>query len=570
MILIRLPGSTNHKGNGVRADEPNEQPGTRYRTWIFLIIAIAAIVRFEYGRQLLLSGDEVGVGVLQSLGQWSAAKDSLPVNQVVEIDHLKKYLDFSPDASISTIIGTMRADRFHPPLYFILLHQVIRWFGSSLEVLRGFSIILSLLSLYSAWLLSGAIFNKNIGRLVSFFLLISAYCLEYGVMVRLYPLAMWLSLHSFYLVVRLVKSDGFNFRNKVVYLYILVSAAGLYTYYSFSILLACQALFAILAGKRDPRTLIVISGIYFMIFLFFVPWLYPMLEGVQSLQTKDYYFSGTYSLVAFLDHFFGIIFMPFRPWLIRYHPPLTDIATGLIALFMLSISCYGIYRYRKTRLVMAYAVSLLIYMTFFYLLDLTFRTNMLTFDRQHYFAVPGFLVLFIGCMAQIRPPRFRQWIIACFVFLSVAGMVYRFTHKSVFDGPYFFKPLLSYMHSKTAGTNDRDNLILYNIKNNRYLIPYIYHEKHNYTMYIVPGGETDGMIGMPPDIRRFSNVFLVNIQVRPRKKKRLQVESINREQVAQWLIPEGFQEEKAPFIYEEEEKLIIHHFFRSEHNPSHP
>ena len=174
-------------------------------------------IRLLYGADIPLSGDEVGVSVLQSVGQWDSYDNSLVCNQPIAVDEIKKFISYSNTFSLRDVITSIRKFKLFPPLYFSILHLNIWLFGNSTIALRGLSATISILSVLSVFLLGKALYNETIGWISACFLSISPYCLEYSIIVRPYPLLTLLSLFSTYLIVVLMKSGGFSYKRNLTY-----------------------------------------------------------------------------------------------------------------------------------------------------------------------------------------------------------------------------------------------------------------------------------------------------------------------------------------------------------------
>ncbi len=530
---------------------------------LFICLVFVFIARFNYGRNLHLSGDEVGVGVLQSAGNWSQYKNAMPCNIKTDVFTVKKFIEISENTSAADVISTMRADRLHPPLYFIMLHFIIKYFGTSVVVLRTLSILFSVFSIIAIYHLGKNLLNEQVGLISAFFMSISAYCLEYSVMVRLYPLAMMLSLLSSLMVVKLVKSNGFHFRNALLYGYIFASVAGLYTYYSFVVLIGSQFIFVILLEKRNFRAILQVLLTYALIIILLLPWVFPMIEGINAVQSKDYYFTGTYSIVALVKYFEEIIFIPFIQQLTILDG--IELTSGLILLSLAIVFLYvkGIYNSAKSRLVIAYFFSVFLYFAAFIVSDKILGTKTMMFDRQHYFSVPVLLLLLATSALYVSKKKSVTRLIVVFLsILFVAGFFYRYRHKSVFDGPYYFQQLTEQLNQATLQTNDKENLVMYNAIDKRYLLPFVYNTRQNFDLVLIPNGVNDTILQKIDHLTNYRNIFLVNIAVSAVKRKRLNMQEINVGEVSCFLHENGFADDQKPYVYQSVEKLTINQYHR--------
>ncbi len=528
-------------------------------TWLVLVTIF--LVRFFYGYNIPLSGDEAGVGLLQATGNWSAYQEGLPVYEVTTLDQIRAYLTSNPGSTASEVIRTMRDDQLHPPLYFVMLHFVVDWFGNSASLLRGLSVFLSVLSVVAAYRLGKELYGERAGVVGAMMVALSPYCLEYSIMVRLYPLAMLLALLSSWLVIRLVRSGEFSPRNQVLYYYILVSVAGLYTYYSFGFLLVSHLVFIILVKRPGFRDLLIIIGVYLVIGLLLIPWILPMLQGVGSVQDKDYYFKGTYTLSELAHYFRSALFLPFRN---GWGPEANigvSIITWVVSICLPIVFAGGHFIAGKQRLAWSFLVSVCLYMLVFIVADRIFETRTMTFDRQHYYTVPILLLLTGAAIYYFPAGRHLRRVVFTFVcILLISGSYYRWKNPSVFDGPYYFREMEHYLQHHTYGSDDHETLLLYNMKDKRFVLPYAYMTARNYNLVIAPDGNPVAALAGAGPLGRYKNIFLINIEGTKKQAKRMKIRPINSDTIGGLLAERGFQPGSSPFVFRYVETLTIHSF----------
>ena len=119
---------------------------------LILIVTYAIVSRVYFAYNLPLSGDEVGVGVLQATGQAVNFQKSLPTENV-PISEIKKYVEYSADKSVRDVLASLRYRGMHPPFYYLLLHYTIRFFNNDVITLRALSLVFSVLSIVLLFLL---------------------------------------------------------------------------------------------------------------------------------------------------------------------------------------------------------------------------------------------------------------------------------------------------------------------------------------------------------------------------------------------------------------------------------
>lgn len=136
----------------------------------------------------------------------------------------------------------------HPPLYFLLLHFVVKWAGQSEFALRFPSLAFSVLTVPLLYALGKRLFDGRVGLLAALFGAISPLYLWYSHEARMYTLLTFLGLLSFYALLRVLTGPeaGDSHFDKVIWLlvYVVSSVAMLTTQYlGFLVLLAELVIF---------------------------------------------------------------------------------------------------------------------------------------------------------------------------------------------------------------------------------------------------------------------------------------------------------------------------------------
>ncbi len=222
-----------------------------YRALLLLLIALA-FVRGVYG---------LGFNSLwwdESLSLQRASYD-LPLvlsNEIVLTDTSRQVITFDN----------------HPPLYFLLLHFVVKLAGQSEFALRFPSLAFSVLTVPLLYAVGKYLFDRRAGLLAALFGAISPLYLWYSHEARMYTMLTFLGLLSFYSLLRIltsnVKRETSNVKREISNLqlpiiYILSSAAMLATHYlSALILLAELVIFlSFIRNARWRRVVIPVVGV---------------------------------------------------------------------------------------------------------------------------------------------------------------------------------------------------------------------------------------------------------------------------------------------------------------------
>lgn len=173
------------------------------------------------------------------------------------------------------------AHDIHPPLYYYLLWGWIRIFGDGEFAVRALSAVLGVALVYVTWLLGCRLSGRRVGLLASFLAAISPYQVYYSQEARMYVLAALLGALSVYLFVRLLE-DASRGRGAGFLLpasWVLVTAGGLYTHYSFPVIVLMEnvifALWLVRTWQRGQawRRLMGWAGLQLAAFALYAPWL---------------------------------------------------------------------------------------------------------------------------------------------------------------------------------------------------------------------------------------------------------------------------------------------------------
>ncbi|MBK8798083.1 MAG: hypothetical protein IPM07_17895 [Anaerolineales bacterium] len=174
----------------------------------------------------------------------------------------------------------LTAHDIHPPLYYLLLHGWIAWWGSPQPLVdRSLSVLFGAAALpLQAWL-AGRLFPGRRRLLIVAVLLLAVNPMHllYSQEVRMYGLGMALSTAgtAFFWIWqrRLAASAGWRGWLWPALGYTVVMTAGLYTLYYFAFLLAGHLLWAALVYRRALRRLAVIVVGQAVIVVLYLPWL---------------------------------------------------------------------------------------------------------------------------------------------------------------------------------------------------------------------------------------------------------------------------------------------------------
>ncbi len=109
------------------------------------------------------------------------------------------------EQNTSQLLETVTTTDCTPPLYFIALHYWVSIFGVSEFSLRFPSVIFGLLSILLIYQIGTILFNKNVGLLTALILALSSFHIYYSQEARSYNLMAFLTLLSFYFLIKILR-----------------------------------------------------------------------------------------------------------------------------------------------------------------------------------------------------------------------------------------------------------------------------------------------------------------------------------------------------------------------------
>jgi len=478
---------------------------------LFLLLAFAVVSRGYFAHNLPLSGDEVGVGVLQATGQALSYEESLPAGNV-PISKIKKYIDYSADKGVQDVFHSLRYWGMHPPFYYLLLRYTIQFFNNRVTTLRALSILFSVLSVVLIFLLGKAIHGEFLGLLSAGFVTLSAYCLQYGVMVRPYPLVMFLSLFSTLLIFSLVTKSKFHFKSLGCYLYILTSAIGLYSLYHYIFVVFFQAVFTILSLRKHVKSMLLTALVFLPIALLFVPWLPYLKDQLATVNSGDYYFRGQNNPLV-------IFFVVIRNNFLRF--PFQDDSLGLvlfvakivafvIVLLVFSIGCRNMLYHEQSR---PFFIALLLYLAAHFAADWIMQSRTFNFKHFQFFVGPMFFfVLAFGLVEMSDRSFLRSALVLLLSTLLVLSSQTVLQAKINFDGPAIVKTLASKISDHLTNRDD-SALLIVNTSARRFLFPIVHSIDLPIDVVVFTGGNIAATLATINSVTQYDIVFVANLLV---------------------------------------------------------
>ena len=137
----------------------------------------------------------------------------------------------------SSEMAMLKAD-VHPPLYYLLLHEWVRLFGTGERTVRGLSALFYILSVYAIYRLGRLLYGHQAALLCASLYLSSPLAVLSGQFARMYSLLALLSIVSIWLYLQF--SLKLNNSRLLFGLYVVINVLGTFTHIAFFFVLFAQ------------------------------------------------------------------------------------------------------------------------------------------------------------------------------------------------------------------------------------------------------------------------------------------------------------------------------------------
>lgn len=190
----------------------------------------------------------------------------------------------------------------HPPLYYTIIHFWMKAFGESEVSLRSFSVIFGLLGVWLIYRLGKTLFGAESGRVSAWLLALSVFHITYSQEARSYAAFAFISLASFYFMVRLFqKGESRHFLR-----YFVATLLMLYThnFAVWAILFQNAFTFSafLMAAKKQKFSLWSWIACQTVLFLVYLPWFMTCLINAGAV--KDSFWIGRPTVSVLKDTLF--------------------------------------------------------------------------------------------------------------------------------------------------------------------------------------------------------------------------------------------------------------------------
>lgn len=201
-------------------------------------------------------------------------------DEILSLDIVKHF------NNLGGLINYLKLIEIHPPLYYLMLHYWIGWFGTGELAVRLLSLLFGLGIIFFTYVVGKKMFSQlpKFGLWAAFIVAILPFQINFSEEARPYI------TYCFFGLLNIFGLWGWLKEHKVKWfvLYIVSSILGLYLHYSYFYILVASSTFWVMAEvvqkiKPANRWLVQWLGAHFLIFLGFYWWLDALLYKVVFL-----------------------------------------------------------------------------------------------------------------------------------------------------------------------------------------------------------------------------------------------------------------------------------------------
>ncbi len=202
------------------------------------------------------------------------------------------------------IISFTTSSDAHPPLYYLLLHIWMAFFGPSASAVRALSLLMSVAVALLVYLLGRAVASRRVGLLAAAFMALSSFEVWYAQEARMYAFTAFATTLALYGLIRALRD-----RRPVYWaIYAAGMLLGMYLDYSAFYVLLAGIIWFWLIGRHQTEVILPFLAATIAVIVGYLPWLPLMLRQIQAVGgltawVADAY--GTGLLSTLTDFFFN-------------------------------------------------------------------------------------------------------------------------------------------------------------------------------------------------------------------------------------------------------------------------
>ncbi len=228
----------------------------------------------------------------------------------------------------------LRSEPTNPPLYYLLLHFWVDWFGASESAIRSLSVVPSLFSVWLIYHFAERLFTRGIAYLAAVYQAVSTFQIYYAQEGRCFSLLVSILLLATLSLWNALQSDSPHRRYLYYGAYAFLGALALYTHFISIFFLAGHGLYVLF---RRPKQVLAVGTSIAASLLLFSPWLVTML-GVASGggQVRRYLLLKLPQ--AYFSFLFGDSLIPLDEDAVQHIPQTLEENWWILAASLLSIT----------------------------------------------------------------------------------------------------------------------------------------------------------------------------------------------------------------------------------------
>ncbi len=220
-------------------------------------------------------------------------------------DEIATMIESNPNIGLGEAYHTYMNFDSMPPLYFFIVRCLFSVFGYSSLILRLFSALLGILSVFATYLLGKEIYNKSAGLLASLILSVNYFQIQYSQEGRPYTFLVLFTVLSFYSLIIYLKDN----RTKNAMYYSLYTILMLYGHYFSYLILVAQI--PIIAGffvsYPKQKKVVFVKQFCFMGFIILICMIPSLPQLLKNVGVKTSWIQAPTLNVytTFFNEFFG-------------------------------------------------------------------------------------------------------------------------------------------------------------------------------------------------------------------------------------------------------------------------
>lgn len=385
-------------------------------------IAIGFILRFWHLELKPLWMDEV-ITAIFSLGK---SYDDLPLNVVLPLRDIPKIFTFQPGVSCAEIASNIANQSTHPPLFFCVMYQWVKWLGivgnDWVIKLRSLPALFGVAAIAVIYGVNYIAFSPTAGIVAALFMAVSPFAVYLSQEARHYSLPMFLITVSL-LGLMQIQKDIVQERMRVwVWCsWVIINIIGFYTHYFFILDFVAEIatlliLWILYTSKNSAFQRQIISAIFLSIvtiIISFSPWIFVTFSHAQRSETSWLNAPGIFApfYQTLMNMILMVIALP-----VENQPLIVIITCGLIMLiftFWLSLKLFPGLKQLWIQNQTHSATLTLSSFTALVLLQCLVITyysskDILSIPRYSFVYYPSFCAIIAASICQIQPTKIKS------------------------------------------------------------------------------------------------------------------------------------------------------------------